>query len=177
MISSQDPSLCLQRPLSKLSHVCWCWGLRLGQIFWNHNSTHDTPRTSDLEAGALLPSSHAQLCLMLCNPVDCSPPGSLVYRIFQARILEWVAISYFLLQEIFPTQGSNQCLLHWKADSLLLHHQGIPHLFSTYSNLLLLIHMLTSHGKENMKDPTRVGVDINIHRETGRIYFIAHSTV
>ena len=37
--------------------------------------------------------------------------------------------------------------------------------------------MLSSHGEENMKDPTRVGVYINIHRETGRIYFIAHTMV
>ena len=29
-----------------------------------------------------------------CNPMDCSPSGSSVYRIFQARILEWVAISF-----------------------------------------------------------------------------------
>ena len=36
---------------------------------------------------------HAQLCPILCNPVDCSPPGSSVHRIFQARILEWVTIS------------------------------------------------------------------------------------
>ena len=35
----------------------------------------------------------AQLCLPLCNPVPCSPPGSSVHGIFQARILEWVAIS------------------------------------------------------------------------------------
>ena len=28
----------------------------------------------------------------LCNPMDCSPPGSSVHEIFQARILEWVAI-------------------------------------------------------------------------------------
>ena len=34
------------------------------------------------------------LCLTLCNPVDCSPPGSSVYGISQARILEWVAISF-----------------------------------------------------------------------------------
>ena len=33
----------------------------------------------------------AQSCPTLCNPVDCSPPGSSVYGIFQARILEWVA--------------------------------------------------------------------------------------
>ena len=32
-------------------------------------------------------------CVWLCNPGDCSPPGSSVHRIFQARILEWVAIS------------------------------------------------------------------------------------
>ena len=36
----------------------------------------------------------AQLCLILCDPVDCSPPGSSVHGILQARILEWVAISF-----------------------------------------------------------------------------------
>ena len=32
----------------------------------------------------------AQSCLTLCNPMDCSPPGSSVHGIAQARILEWV---------------------------------------------------------------------------------------
>ena len=35
----------------------------------------------------------AQLCLTLCDPTDCSLPGSSVHGIFQARILEWVAIA------------------------------------------------------------------------------------
>ena len=35
----------------------------------------------------------AQSCLTLCDPTDHSPPGSSVHEIFQARILEWVAIS------------------------------------------------------------------------------------
>ena len=35
----------------------------------------------------------AQSCLTLCNTMDCSPPGSCVHEIFQARILDWVAIS------------------------------------------------------------------------------------
>ena len=35
----------------------------------------------------------ARLCPNLCNPMDCSLPGSSVHGIFQARILEWVAIS------------------------------------------------------------------------------------
>ena len=36
----------------------------------------------------------AQLCLTLCDPMDCSPPGSCVPEILRARILEWVAISF-----------------------------------------------------------------------------------
>ena len=35
-----------------------------------------------------------QSCPTLCNPVDCSPPGSSVHGILQARILEWVAIPF-----------------------------------------------------------------------------------
>ena len=39
-------------------------------------------------------SEVAQSCPTLCDPVDCSLPGSSVHGIFQARILEWVAISF-----------------------------------------------------------------------------------
>ena len=59
--------------------------------------------------------------------MDCSPPGSSVHRIFQARILEWVAI--FLLQWVFPTQGWNLrllCLLHCKQTLYPLRLQGNP---------------------------------------------------
>ena len=42
---------------------------------------------------------HAQSCLTLWNPMDCSLPGSSVHRVFQARILEWVAI--------FSSRGSS----------------------------------------------------------------------
>ena len=62
-------------------------------------------------------SEVAQSCSTLCDRVDCSPPGSSVHGILQARILEWVA----LLQGIFPTQGLNPHLLHllrWQAGSL-----------------------------------------------------------
>ena len=37
--------------------------------------------------------SDAQSCPTLCEPMDCSPPGSSVHGILQARMLEWVAIS------------------------------------------------------------------------------------
>ena len=36
----------------------------------------------------------SKFCLTLCNPMDCSPPGSSVHGISQARIHEWVAISF-----------------------------------------------------------------------------------
>ena len=59
--------------------------------------------------------------------MDYSLPGSSVHRLFQARILEWVAI--FLLQGIFPTQGLNPCLLcllHCRRILYLRSHQGSP---------------------------------------------------
>ena len=39
-------------------------------------------------------SEVAQSCPTLCNPMDCSPPGSSIHGILQTRILEWVAISF-----------------------------------------------------------------------------------
>ena len=65
----------------------------------------------------------AHLCLTLCDPMNCSPPGSSVHGFSQARILAWDAMPYS--RGIFPTQGLNPrllCLLHRQADSLPLHH-------------------------------------------------------
>ena len=39
-------------------------------------------------------SEVAQSCLTLSDPMDCSPPGSSVHRIFQARVLEWGVIAF-----------------------------------------------------------------------------------
>ena len=39
-------------------------------------------------------SEVAQSCPTLCDPMDCSPPGSSTHGIFQARVLEWVAIAF-----------------------------------------------------------------------------------
>ena len=44
----------------------------------------------DIERKKVKSLSHVRLC----NPMDCSLPGSSIHRIFQARILEWVAISF-----------------------------------------------------------------------------------
>ena len=73
----------------------------------------------------------------LCYPVDCSPPSSSVHGIFQAWILEWVAI--FLLQGIFSTQGSNPhllCLLRCRWILSPLSHQKVVHSWPFIQNRL-----------------------------------------
>ena len=54
-------------------------------------------------------------CWTLCNAMDCSPPGSSVHGILQARILEWIAIP---LSRVFQTHGSNASLPPLQAYSL-----------------------------------------------------------
>ena len=49
-------------------------------------------------------SEVAQSCLTLHDPMDCSPSGSPIHRIFQARVLEWVAIAF---SKIVMDLGSN----------------------------------------------------------------------
>ena len=68
-----------------------------------------------------------QSCSTLCNPMDCSPPGSSVPGILQTRITE--VGCHALLQGIFPAQGLKPyllCLLHWQASSLPLVPPGKP---------------------------------------------------
>ena len=68
-------------------------------------------------------SDSLQLYLTLCHPMDCSPAGSSVHGILQARILQWVAVSF--------SRGSS-----WlgspalQIDSLLSEHQGKPFLLT-----------------------------------------------
>ena len=48
----------------------------------------------DILTAAAAAAKSLQLCPTLCDPIDGSPPGSPVPGILQARILEWVAISF-----------------------------------------------------------------------------------
>ena len=68
-----------------------------------------------------------QLCLTLCDPMDCSLPGSSVHGILQASTGGGCP---FLLQGMFLTQGSNPhllCLQHWQVNSLPLVPSGKLH--------------------------------------------------
>ena len=47
-----------------------------------------------IRIGAAAAAKLLQSCPTLCNPMDCSLPGSSVHGIFQARVLEWVPIAF-----------------------------------------------------------------------------------
>ena len=64
----------------------------------------------------------AKLCLTLCEPMNCSPPGSSAHEILQVSILEWV--SHSVLQGIFLAQGLNPHLLLFRQILYHLSHQG-----------------------------------------------------
>ena len=71
--------------------------------------------------------SVSQPSLTLCNPKDCSLPGSLYPQDFPGKNTE--VLCHVFLQGIFPTQRSNLSLLsllHWQAGSLPLCHMGSP---------------------------------------------------
>ena len=88
-----------------------------------------------------------QSCLF-CDSMGCSPPGSSVHGISQARILEW-AISFSRgsssSRESFPTQVLNLHLLHWQAGSL--HRATIGHHGEVITKWKLFLFL--SEGKKN----------------------------
>ena len=65
-----------------------------------------------------------QLCPILCNPINCSPPGSPVRGVLQVRILEWAVIPFSRGSSL--TQGSNPGLLHCRRILYQLNYQGRP---------------------------------------------------
>ena len=63
------------------------------------------------QISSVLCAESLQSCLTLCNSMDCSPPGSSVHGILQARIQEWIT----LLEGILPTICLNQLYSNWMA--------------------------------------------------------------
>ena len=91
--------------------------------------------------------SDSQSCLTLCDSMDCSWPGFSVHRILQARNTR--VDCHFLLLGIFPTQGSNPGLLHYRQILYHLSHQRR----SFYSILyFLLFTSLFFHIKTKSSD-------------------------
>ena len=86
----------------------------------SHKGSPNNPRDITKCGGGLVPKP----CSTLCNPMDCSPPGSSAHGLSQARILEWV--SHSLLHGILLTQGSSPGLPHCRQMVYCVSHQGNP---------------------------------------------------
>ena len=71
----------------------------------------------------------AHSCPTLCDPIDCTLPGSSVHGILQARILEWIGILFF---------SRSSCLLHCRQILYHLSHQGSP-IISDVEHLFMCI--------------------------------------
>ena len=88
-----------------LSRSCW-WALFWVPRVYDFTNLHHNPMSAKL----------FQSCLILCDLMDCSPPGSSVHGILQSRILEWCPPPGDL-----PNPGMESsllCLLPWQVGSL-----------------------------------------------------------
>ena len=75
-----------QRQAALGTDGCYWVSLEVISITLHHSNAHYLPSSSIVLV--------TQLCLTLCNPMDCSLSDSSVHGIFQARILEWVATPF-----------------------------------------------------------------------------------
>ena len=96
-----------------------------------------------------------QSCLTLCNPMDCSSPGSSVYQNLHARILEWVAILFS--RGIFPIQGLNPNLPECRWILYCLSHQVSPIIL--YPNSFNYMSHLSTHPPLQSTHPQTVVVN------------------
>ena len=76
-----------------------------------------------------------QLCPTLCDPTDCSPPGSSVHGDSPGKNTGMGC--HDLLQGIFPTQGSNPGLPHCRQILYHLSHQSSPYTYVKSSQIVL----------------------------------------
>ena len=113
---------------SKPQHVITCSARSLER---KESTGHTDPLSpSSLEVKW---SEVAQSCLTLCDPMDCSLPGFSVHRIFQARVLEWVAISTTcIVFHLYALPTDESKMGKWKAERKL----------NNISNSLIFVYFL-----------------------------------
>ena len=95
----------------------------------------------------------AQSCRTLCDPMDCSLPGSSAHGIFQARVLEWVAIAFSeftcrTLKKCFSVINTTLLQIYFLLITLLvflMEHLNVCQAYSKHSTYISsCIHMHTS---------------------------------
>ena len=104
------------------------------EVMYAQLIVHHLPTTSlaFVITSFVISNTCAQSRLTLCGPVDHSLPGSSAHEIFQARILEWVAVPSSRASSQMPWEPRHETqisyvYLHWQADPLPLEPPGNLH--------------------------------------------------
>ena len=103
----------------------WIWEGPKTKVLWNFMTRNQAALTiKQVVEISWSEVKVAQLCLILCDPMEHSPPDSSVYGILQARILEWAAMAFF---RDLPNPGIKSRSPALQADSLLFELLGKPY--------------------------------------------------
>ena len=100
-------------------------------------------------------SEVAQSCPTLHNPMDCSLPGSSIHGIFEAGVLEWVAIAFSktMVHRIAKSQtwlSNSHSLTHWWLD-IHIHCKMIITIKLINTSIILLVYLFEGERWEHLK--------------------------
>ena len=104
-----------------------------------------------------------QLSPTLCDPTDCSPPGSSLHGILPARALEWVPASQLgtMIFKLLPCRSTWFMVLYW----VLSHRVDVPHTFSQAGAHFTRFHVL------HIMNKTTLSVCVQVFMQTGFYFF------
>ena len=124
---------------------------------WFTQASHLSSRTHPSACDVKVKVFYAQFCPTLCNPMNYSLPGSSVHGIFQARTLEWVAISF---PRDLPNAGTEPWSPALQADSFPFELPGKPNMLvigrprsATLATWLQSPHLTTVGGGLSLSIP------------------------
>ena len=103
----------------------------------SHKQKQNKPKketNTHCKSTAVVDALVVKSCPTLCNPTDCSPPGSSIHGISQVRILEWIAISF---SRGLPDPGIKVGSPALKADSLPTEPPEKPKIMSIFFFLMM----------------------------------------
>ena len=139
--------LFLQKTLSRKQTTTitkwWVFEYDVGVTFGKVNQ-FVLNRIKETQTGLMHACSVSKSCPTLCNPMNCSPPGSSVHGILQARILKWDAISFSWGSSHPRNRIQVLCFLQWQVVSLLLAPPGKPIHMYLHIHILWLYQSIAS---------------------------------
>ena len=120
-------------------------------------------------------SEVAQPCLTLCDPMDCSLPDSSVYGVFQARILEWVAISF---SRRFSQPRDWTQVSHIVGRCFVSEPPGKLHIYlgSVKYSLGTIWPPVENHRFKYFPRPNHLGISINFVNSLSHVWFVTLRT-